>query len=134
MMTLGITIFFLVFLGSFTSYSIYYSEYGKLARYFLINMFRFPSSYYLMIVCYGIRPFLKGIVHALLYDYWDLQIKFLIIIESIVLLTVLIFEVVEDNYKSIFVFMMEVSYFVGLILLNILILCRYDWLKDEVEM
>lgn len=63
----SILFLFLVIFATFTSYVIYYTQYGKLARYFLINMYRFPSSYALMIVCYGIRPFLKGIIHAMLY-------------------------------------------------------------------
>lgn len=56
------------------SYTFYYYKYEKLARYFLVNMYRFQSSYLLMIICYGVRPFLKGLMHAILYEYWELQI------------------------------------------------------------
>ena len=67
---LAILTFFLILMAAFCSYSMYYSEYGKLAKYFLCNMFRFPSSYILMTILYGIRPFLKGIVHAMMFDHW----------------------------------------------------------------
>lgn len=61
---LTLVMFFLVLFSTFSSYAIYYSWYGKLARYFLVNMYRFPSSYALMIIIYGIKPFLKGFAHA----------------------------------------------------------------------
>ena len=46
------------------SYWGYYYQYIKLARYFLSNMYRFKSSYLLMTVTFGLRPFLKGFIHA----------------------------------------------------------------------
>ena len=67
---LMMVMFFLVTLASFSIYLWYYQEYGKLARYFLVNMFRFPSSYGLMVIVYGAKPFLKGAIHALLYYHW----------------------------------------------------------------
>ena len=118
LVVLGILMFLLVTVGSFSSYAIYYAKYKKLARYFLVNMFRFPSSYCLMTICYGVKPFLKGAVHALLYDHWVIQIYLLLSIEVIILLIVVYFEMRTDNYKSVLMFMMEVSYFVGLIILN----------------
>ena len=87
-----ILMFFLVVLASYASYFLYYQEYRKLARYFLVNMFRFPSSYALMVILYGLRPFLKGAVHALLYDHWALQVWLLFGVESLVWLTMLGFE------------------------------------------
>ena len=71
---------FITIVGSFSAYFIYYIQYKKLARYFLANLFRFPTSYALMIVMYGIRPFCKGAAHALLYDNWLIQIWTLIAI------------------------------------------------------
>ena len=62
-----ILIYFLVFFFSFTSYRLYYGNYKKLAKYFLVNLYRFPKSYILMTILYGMRPFLKGCTHALLY-------------------------------------------------------------------
>ena len=75
---IGIFMMFLVAFGSATSYFVYYFTYKKLARYFLVNMFRFRSSYALMIILYGIRPFLKGAIHAFAHDYWTVQIWMLI--------------------------------------------------------
>ena len=66
--------FFLVVLAAFGCYLWYYREYGKLAKYFLVNMFRFPSSYRLMIPLYGVRPFLKGTIHALMFYHWSTQV------------------------------------------------------------
>ena len=59
--------FFIVVVCVTLSYLLYHYKYGKLARYFLSNMYRFPSSYILMIFIFGVRPFLKGVVHALLF-------------------------------------------------------------------
>lgn len=63
-----LVMFFIVVISVFCSYLFYYSWYGKLARYFLINLYRFPSSYLLMTILYGFRPFLKGTAHALFYN------------------------------------------------------------------
>ena len=67
---LMILMFFLVSLAAFCAYWLYYREYGKLAKYFLQNMFRFKTSYILMTLIFGVRPFLKGAIHALLYYHW----------------------------------------------------------------
>ena len=53
-----------ILLVTICSYLCYYYQYGKLARYFLSNMYRFKSSYVLMTITFGIRPFFKGLVHA----------------------------------------------------------------------
>ena len=74
MQVLMMVMLFLVVLGAFSSYLWYYREYGKLARYFLVNMFRFPSSYRLMILLYGVRPFLRGAIHALMFYHWSTQV------------------------------------------------------------
>ena len=70
LVSLSFLMLFFVTLGSIMVYPYYYSEYGKLARYFLNNMFRFQSSYILMALTYGVRPFLKGLIHAILYEHW----------------------------------------------------------------
>lgn len=75
---LMLAMFFFVVVGAFARYLLYYQEYGKLAKYFLVNMFRFPSSYTLMIIVYGVKPFLKGAVHALMYDRWETQMWLLL--------------------------------------------------------
>ena len=74
LLLMAIVMLFLVVLGATMSYFLYYIKYGKLAKYFLVNLFRFPSSYGLMLIMYGMRPFLKGAVHAILYEEWEVQI------------------------------------------------------------
>ena len=94
---LGIIMLFFTFIGSFSSYLIYYSEYGKLARYFLVNLTRIPSSYILMILMYGFRPFLKGAIHAILYDHWFIQMWMLTGVEIMMIVLIFYF---EFNYES----------------------------------
>ena len=126
---LMILMFFLVVLASYASYFLYYQEYRKLARYFLVNMFRFPSSYGLMVILYGLRPFLKGAVHALLYDNWELQVWLLFGVELAIWLTMLGFEFRNDSHRSKPVFMMDACYYGCLIILNWLFLCKYEYFK-----
>ena len=124
--TLGIIMFYFSFITAMGSYFLYYSEYGKLARYFLVHLLRFPSSYGLMVIMYGARPFLKGMVHALLYDHWVIQIWCLMAIELAVILLILFFEFKFDNHKSKPFFMMDITYYYFcLVILNILMLCKY---------
>ena len=128
---LMLVMFFLVVLASYASYFLYYQQYRKLARYFLVNMFRFPSSYALMVVLYGLRPFLKGAVHALLYDHWQLQMWLLFGVELAIWLVMLGFEFFQDSHRSKSVFMMDASYYGCLILLNFLFLCKYEYFKGQ---
>ena len=129
-----IVMFFLVTLAAFASYLWYYKEYGKLARYFLVNMFRFPSSYKLMILLYGVRPFLKGTIHALMFYHWSTQIWMLLATELIILLIMLVCEFACENHRSKPVFMMDATYSGSLILLNLLFLLKYRYFKGEEEL
>lgn len=88
---LAILILLIVILAAFASYSHYYNEYEKLAKYFLCNMFRFKSSYALMVIAYGARPFLKGVIHALMYRNWFVQMWMLAGVEILILTVILIF-------------------------------------------
>ena len=130
---LMIVMFFLVVLAAFGCYFWYYREYGKLARYFLVNMFRFPSSYGLMILLYGVRPFLKGTIHALMFYHWSTQVWMLFATELTILLIMLVWEFTCDNHRSKPVFMMDVSYSTCLMMLNILFLCKYKYFKGSKE-
>ena len=130
---LMIVMFFLVVLAAFGCYFWYYREYGKLARYFLVNMFRFPSSYGLMILLYGVRPFLKGTIHALMFYHWSTQVWMLFATELFILLIMLVWEFTCDNHRSKPVFMMDVSYSTCLMMLNILFLCKYKYFKGSKE-
>ena len=61
-----------------------------MARYFLNNLYRFHSSYVLMIIQYGVKPVLKGFIHAFLFEYWVLQVYLLLGMEVIVFFITLI--------------------------------------------
>ena len=122
---------FFTFIGSVGCYFIYYCEYGKLARYFLVNLFRFPSSYVLMTIMYGFRPFLKGAIHAVLYDHWVIQMWMLIGVELAIIFLIFFFEFNYDSHKSKLLFMMDISYFMSLILLNLLMLCKYEYFRED---
>ena len=87
---------FIVFMTALTSYSFYLRQYtpfncryGKLARYFLSNLYRFPSSYVLMTIQYGTRPLLKGLIHVIFYEDWVLQLYLLSAVELTVALITL---------------------------------------------
>ena len=89
----------MVLLVAICSYLGYYYQYGKYARYFLSNMYRFPSSYVLMTFVFGFRPFLKGVVHALFFEQWTVQIWLLIGIEMLMIFITILFEITLDNHK-----------------------------------
>ena len=88
-----------VVLVTVCSYLGYYYQYGKHARYFLSNMYRFPSSYVLMTFVFGFRPFCKGVVHALFFEQWSVQIWLLIGIEMLMIFITILFEITLDNHK-----------------------------------
>ena len=131
---LNVMVFFITFLTAFCSYLFYYGEYGRLAKYFLINMFRFPSSYALMIIVYGIKPFLKGAIHALLYKQWIIQIWTLLGVELLIILTIFIMEFRNDNHRSKLVFMMDITYSFSLAIFNLLLLLKYEYLAKDEEL
>ena len=116
-----------VLLVTICSYIGYYYQYGKFARYFLSNMYRFPSSYVLMSFVYGARPFFKGVVHALFFERWILQIWLLIGIELLMIFITILFEIILDNHKNRTILFFELLYSFCLVGLNILLLCKYDF-------
>ena len=134
MQVLMMVMLFLVVLGAFSSYLWYYREYGKLARYFLVNMFRFPSSYRLMILLYGVRPFLRGAIHVLMFYHWFTQVWLLFGTELLILFMLLVWEFTCDNHRSKLVFMMDATYSGCLVLLNLLLLFKYEYFKGDAEM
>ena len=131
---LNILVFFITFLTAFCSYLFYYGEYGRLAKYFLNNMFRFPSSYALMIIVYGIKPFLKGTIHALLYKQWTIQIWMLLGVELLIILTIFIMEFRNDNHRSKLAFMMDITYSFSLAIFDLLLLLKYEYLAKDEEL
>ena len=78
-----------------------------------------------MTIVYGIKPYLKGAIHALFYDEWVLQIWLLIGVELLVVFIILVFEIVLDNHKSTLILCIELIYSFALVSLNLLLLCKH---------
>jgi hypothetical protein len=123
-----LVMFFIVVISVFCTYLFYYSWYGKFARYFLVNLYRFPSSYLLMTILYGFRPFLKGTAHALFYNNLQLQLWFLLGIEIVMIIITVSFEYFWGNHKSRKVLTLELLYMTGLVCFNFLLLLKYHYI------
>ena len=134
LVSLNLLMFFLTLLVTFHSYFHYYSQYGRLAKYFLSNMFRFPSSYALMIVVYGLKPFAKGIIHALLYEEWVAQIWSLLGVELLTIFIACVFEFRNDNHRSKVVFMVDIMYSGCFVILNLLLLLKHGYFDHDQEL
>ena len=128
-----LTIFcaFIVFGCTICSYWTYYYQYHKLGRYFLSNMYRFKSSYVLMTITYGCRPFLKGLAHAMFFENWNLQIWVLIGIEVSTLIIIVLFEIVLDNHKSRLTLLFEILYSLSLVGMNVLLLLKHEYFASN---
>ena len=124
---LSLIVFFLTLITTFHSYFHYYGEYGRLAKYFLSNMFRFPSSYALMTIVYGLKPFTKGIIHAMLYEEWVIQVWLLFGVELLTAIIICVFEFRNDNHRSKVVFMLDVTFNGCFVILNLLLLLKYGY-------
>lgn len=122
-----IIVYFLVLLLSFTSYKFYYVRYKKLAKYFLVNLYRFPKSYILMTILYGMRPFLKGCTHAFLYENWELQLILLMANDIVTIGIISLFEYFLGCHKSKIVFALEIIYHSALVIFDIMLLCKYKY-------
>lgn len=63
---LAAMIFFVYFVVLFAvaGYFLMYYLYGKLAKYFLDNLYRIRGSFFMMTFIYGLRPFFKGVIHS----------------------------------------------------------------------
>lgn len=73
--------FYFVFLGAVGSFFLFAYFYKKLVKYFLTNLFRIPGSLMLMTYLYGLRPFIKGALHAYLSPYNEAQLISLALVE-----------------------------------------------------
>ena len=87
-----------------------------------------------MTLTFGVRPFLKGIVHALLFEHWLAQIWSLIGIEIAMVAIVVLFEIILDNHKSRLILLFELLYSFALIGVNVILLLRHEYLADQQEL
>ena len=55
-------------------------------------------------------------------------------VEFVIILLIVFYEFNYESHKSKPLFMMDLSYYVSLMLLNVLILCKYEYFKDEMVM
>lgn len=76
---------------------------------------------------YGVRPFLKGAIHALLYDYFLTQISLLLTVEIASIICMFVVQYMIQNQKSIIFFMCESIVSGCLVTMNVLILLRYEY-------
>ena len=86
-----------------------------------------------MTITYGLRPFLKGLAHGIFFDSWVLQIWLLIGIEAVIIIVTLIFEKVLDSHKSSAILYLETTYYISLIGLNFLMLCKYEYFAQDEQ-
>ena len=87
-----------------------------------------------MTVTFGIRPFLKGIIHALLFEHWIAQIWSLIGIEIVMVIIIVLFEIVLDSHKSRLILLFELLYSFSLIGVNVLLLLKHEYLAEKEEL
>ena len=99
-LSLFIFVMFFVIIFAFGGYYLLYYFHGKLSKYFLDNLYRVKGSFFMMSFIYGIRPFLKGVIHCELYHYNEVQLGLLMAIEF---LTCIIL-VITQLYNRIFIF------------------------------
>ena len=96
-------------------------------------MYRFPSSYVLMIIQYGLKPLLKGLIHAIFYEHWIIQLYLLSGVELVVAMVTLLWELLLERHKSRLVLVLELLYSGCLIGLNVGMLCKYGYFGDDEE-
>ena len=69
-----------------------------------------------------------------MYDHWVWQVWLLAITEVVIMVVICTFEFRNDNHKSKPFFMMDMSYYGCLVMLNVLLLCKYEYFKEDEEM
>ena len=80
-----------------------------------------------MTIVYGLKPFAKGIIHAMLYEEWVVQVWLLLGVELLTVVIILVFEFRNDNHRSKVVFMVDVAYSGCFIILNLFLLLKYGY-------
>jgi hypothetical protein len=105
-LVLFVLFFFFVVAGSIGSFFLLYYSYQKLVKYFLVNTYRIKGALFIMTYIYGIRPFIKGLIHAYLYNYNSIQLASLASIEFFTFLLLIYTELMYEVfiYKILFFF------------------------------
>ena len=84
-----------------------------------------------MIILYGVKPFFKGLIHAIFYDQWVLQMYLLSAIEVITIFIVIVYEIVLECHKSKFIMIVECASSTCIVVMNILLLLKHEYIDDE---
>ena len=90
-MAVVILSFWIVVVFTFAGYYLYFYLYGKLSKYFLVNNYRIKSAFASNMLTYAVRPFLKGAIHSLCYDHYEVQISLLFSIEVLTIIVLCYF-------------------------------------------
>ena len=90
-------------------------------------MFRIPGASWMMILIYCLRPFLKGTIHALMYENNELQLLFLGIIDLITFIIMVLQQINNTNFKSQACFSLMSTYIGSGIILNALLYANIKW-------
>ena len=113
---------FFVVLFAVGGFFLMYYLYGKLAKYFLDNLYRIKGAFFLMTYIYGLRPFLKGIIHSELYSHNTTQLICLACVEFFACFVMVLSEVRNGVYIFKTVFLFELVFYFSLGLFNLALL------------
>jgi uncharacterized membrane protein len=83
-----------------------------------------------MIILYGVRPFLKGVIHSLFFNNVSLQLSLLAGTEIGVIIITLAFQYFFDNHKRYSILFLEILYMTCLVTLNFLLLNKHCYSKE----
>lgn len=105
--------------------------YGKLEKYFYVNISRFDEILALMINSEVLKAMFQGIVHASLLEDHFTQIIYLILIEFFFFIIATVCQMKYRFIKCKMIFCFESCINFSMILVNLLILIRYHYLDNS---
>lgn len=120
---------FVIFFGFFllvfcvSGYTLYFHFYAKLSSYFLDNLYRLHSSFLIVTTIYGVRPLLRGIMHAFLGEYTVIQLFSIAGIDLVTIFLIVIVEFKRKVYISKCGLLCDLIYYISLMLFNLLLVC-----------
>ena len=114
-----ITFGFLLIMYIFSIYFIYKFSYNNLSKYFLDSVYRLDSSFILVTIIYGYRPFLRGCIHALLFSFNNTQLFALAGIEGLTMFSLIFFQQGYGCHKCKIAFSLKAGYHFLFLILNL---------------
>jgi hypothetical protein len=128
----SVVFFYFVMAGTISSYFLFYYFYGRLSKYFISNVYRINGAMAIMTYLYGVRPFIKGVIHAYLYNYNHIQLVSLSGVEFLTCLMLLIAEIRYEVFIFRSVFYFEVLFYFAIGFFNVLLLQSRFMQNDEM--